>query len=182
MFESVTRVHARSLATQFSLQIAPSERPRMRRKASRVSFLMCPFCVRAASSHLTTPPAPPRPHVQRGIERVARAVQRHVQPTRMSAVATSLPARASVLPVAPGFHGRERFIGRYGAASLLSPIRDPVLAACANAGSSRAHSPSAVASRGGERRTSRRSGPSAPVRSAHARTPRSRSSRRRRAA
>lgn len=30
------------LATQFSLQIWPTEPPRMRREASGVSFLMCP--------------------------------------------------------------------------------------------------------------------------------------------
>jgi hypothetical protein len=45
----VTRVHPRSLATQFFLQIGPSERPRMRRDTSHVSFLMwsvlCPRSV-----------------------------------------------------------------------------------------------------------------------------------------
>jgi hypothetical protein len=46
-FLGVTRVHARSLATQFFLQIGPNEASRMRRETSRVSFLMCPFCVRA---------------------------------------------------------------------------------------------------------------------------------------
>jgi hypothetical protein len=44
----VTRVHARSSATRFSLQISPIRRRTMRREASRVSFLMCPFCVRLA--------------------------------------------------------------------------------------------------------------------------------------
>jgi hypothetical protein len=42
----VTRVHARSLATQFLLQIAPNEAARMRRETSRVSFsdvsVLCP--------------------------------------------------------------------------------------------------------------------------------------------
>jgi hypothetical protein len=42
----VTRVHARSLATHILLQIGPFEGPEMRRETSRVSFLMCPFCVR----------------------------------------------------------------------------------------------------------------------------------------
>jgi len=45
-FESVTRVHARSFATQFLLQIGLMQAENMRREASRVSFLMCPFCVR----------------------------------------------------------------------------------------------------------------------------------------
>jgi hypothetical protein len=45
-FESVTRVHPRALATRFRLQIASFWRRGMRRKTSRVSFLMCPFCVR----------------------------------------------------------------------------------------------------------------------------------------
>ena len=42
-----TRDHG---ATRFSLQIGPTEPPRMRREASGVSFLMCPFCVRALLS------------------------------------------------------------------------------------------------------------------------------------
>jgi hypothetical protein len=42
----VTRVHARSLATQFFLQVEANELSRMRRETSRVSSLMCPFCVR----------------------------------------------------------------------------------------------------------------------------------------
>ena len=45
-FRGVTRVHARSLATQFLLQIRPSAVQRVCREASRVSFLMCPSCVR----------------------------------------------------------------------------------------------------------------------------------------
>jgi hypothetical protein len=53
-FQGVTRVHARSLATQFFVQIKPNEAPRMRREASRVSLLMCPFCVRALSAVLAT--------------------------------------------------------------------------------------------------------------------------------
>jgi hypothetical protein len=47
-FRGVTRVHARSLATPFLLQIGPILTPEMRRETSRVSFLMCPFGVRAA--------------------------------------------------------------------------------------------------------------------------------------
>jgi hypothetical protein len=50
----VTRVHARSLATRFFLQIGPSDASRMRREASRVSFLMCPFCVRDVLPNSTT--------------------------------------------------------------------------------------------------------------------------------
>jgi hypothetical protein len=45
-FRRVTRVHARSLATQFLLQIHLIRSTNMRREASRVSFLMSPFCVR----------------------------------------------------------------------------------------------------------------------------------------
>jgi hypothetical protein len=41
------RGHVRSLATHILLQIAPFEGQEMRREASRVLFLMCPFCVRA---------------------------------------------------------------------------------------------------------------------------------------
>jgi hypothetical protein len=40
-------VHARSRATRFLLQINLLRAQEMRREASRVSFLMCPFCVRA---------------------------------------------------------------------------------------------------------------------------------------
>src|SRR5205823_5976047 len=39
----VTRVHARSLATQFLLQIGLVGTLEMRRATTRVSFLMCPF-------------------------------------------------------------------------------------------------------------------------------------------
>src|SRR6266511_1346625 len=53
-FQGVTRVHARSLATQFLLQIGPSDASRMRRETSRVSFLMCPFCVRGQLLMSTT--------------------------------------------------------------------------------------------------------------------------------
>ena len=49
-FRSVTRVHARSLAAQFFLQIRPLLAPNMRREASRGSFLMCPSCVRGLLS------------------------------------------------------------------------------------------------------------------------------------
>jgi hypothetical protein len=42
-FGSVARVHARSRATLFRLQIGPSDASRKRRETSRVSFLMCPF-------------------------------------------------------------------------------------------------------------------------------------------
>ena len=54
-FRSVTRVHARSLAAHILLQIAPFEGPAMRRETSRVSFLMCLFCVRDLLSVLKTP-------------------------------------------------------------------------------------------------------------------------------
>ena len=53
-FGSVTRVQTRSLATQSFLQIEANEFSRMRREASRVSFLMCPFCVRASLLTWTT--------------------------------------------------------------------------------------------------------------------------------
>jgi hypothetical protein len=53
-FVAYTRVHARSHATHILLQIAPFEGPEMRRETSRVSFLMCPFCVRGLLSVLTT--------------------------------------------------------------------------------------------------------------------------------
>jgi hypothetical protein len=53
-FRGVTRVHARSLATQFLLLIGPSDASSMRRETSRVSFLMCPFCVRGLMSLQTT--------------------------------------------------------------------------------------------------------------------------------
>jgi hypothetical protein len=46
-FRGVTRVHGRSRATYFFLQIDVIPKRRMRREASHVSFLMCPFCVRA---------------------------------------------------------------------------------------------------------------------------------------
>jgi hypothetical protein len=49
-FRGVTRVHARSLATQFLLQIGPFGGLEMRREPSRVPFLMCPFCVRGPAA------------------------------------------------------------------------------------------------------------------------------------
>ena len=54
MFQDVTRVHARSLASYFLLRIGRSCGQEMRREASGVSFLMCPFCVRAPLLTLTT--------------------------------------------------------------------------------------------------------------------------------
>ena len=54
-FRGVTRVHARSLATQFLLQIVLLQAMEMRRATSRVSFLMCPFCVRASLLAWATP-------------------------------------------------------------------------------------------------------------------------------
>ena len=59
-YHSVTRVHARSPAAQFLLQIGPIWRRVIRRDASHVSFLMCPFCVRALSPALATPSRPSR--------------------------------------------------------------------------------------------------------------------------
>jgi hypothetical protein len=53
-FRGVTRVHARSSATQFLLQIALIQRRTMRREASRVSFLMYPSCVRDLLTAPTT--------------------------------------------------------------------------------------------------------------------------------
>ena len=53
-FRGVTRVHARSLETQFLLQIGLVLAPKMRRETSPVSFLMCPFCVRGVVLNLTT--------------------------------------------------------------------------------------------------------------------------------
>jgi hypothetical protein len=47
-------VHARSLAAQFCLEIALFGALMMRRETSRVSFLMCPFCVRASLLHWAT--------------------------------------------------------------------------------------------------------------------------------
>jgi hypothetical protein len=46
-FLTITRVHARSSVTQFLLQIGLLQAVEMRRETSCVSFLMCPFCVRA---------------------------------------------------------------------------------------------------------------------------------------
>src|SRR6266511_3249989 len=51
---SVTRVHARASATRFLLQIESLEPEDMSRSTSRVSFLMCPFCVRVSSSDEAT--------------------------------------------------------------------------------------------------------------------------------
>src|SRR6266511_3195229 len=48
------RVHARSLATHFLLQIGLLQAVKMRRETTRVSFLMCPFCVRDWMSIRTT--------------------------------------------------------------------------------------------------------------------------------
>ena len=51
---TITRVHARSFAAPFLLQIRLIHALQERREASRVSFLMCPFCVRAALTNTTT--------------------------------------------------------------------------------------------------------------------------------
>ena len=61
-FSGVTRVHARSLATQFPLQNRPNEGMRMGHEMSRVSFLMRPFCVRAMMPSEATPPQKGAPH------------------------------------------------------------------------------------------------------------------------
>jgi hypothetical protein len=53
-FPGVLRVHARSLAAQFLLQIGANETSRMRRAAPPVSLLMCPFCVRTAVPNKAT--------------------------------------------------------------------------------------------------------------------------------
>ncbi len=53
-FWSFTRVHGRSLATHFPLEIGPILLAGMRRETSRVSFLTCPFCVRALLLDVTT--------------------------------------------------------------------------------------------------------------------------------
>jgi len=53
-FASDTRVHARSLATQFPLQIKLIRSTSMRRETSRMSFAMCPFCVRGLVSNSAT--------------------------------------------------------------------------------------------------------------------------------
>src|SRR6266542_4605787 len=57
-FAGVTRVHARSLVTQFPLHMGLVETLEMRRETTRVSFLMCPFCVRPLLTYRTTDPAP----------------------------------------------------------------------------------------------------------------------------
>ena len=54
-FWGVTRVHARSLATDFLLLIGLLRSVEMRRETTRVSFLMCPFCVRGMLFKVTTP-------------------------------------------------------------------------------------------------------------------------------
>jgi hypothetical protein len=56
-FRSVTRVHARSLTTRFLLQIGLVGTLKVLREASRVSFLMCPFCVRRLVPDEATKPA-----------------------------------------------------------------------------------------------------------------------------
>jgi hypothetical protein len=65
----VMRVHARSLATPFLLQIGLVLALAMRREASRVSFLMCPFCVRCWMFIRTTRR---RPRVRSGCRTEAR--------------------------------------------------------------------------------------------------------------
>ena len=55
----VTRVHARSRATPFGLQIPLVCPRRMRRETSRASFLMCPFPVCAMMSTEATCQVPP---------------------------------------------------------------------------------------------------------------------------
>ena len=54
-FSGVTRDHARSSETQFYLQINNFGWQAVGREASRVSFLMCPFCVRVLSPGEATP-------------------------------------------------------------------------------------------------------------------------------
>jgi hypothetical protein len=51
---SVTRVHSRSLATRFRLEISVFPPRNMRRETSRASFLMCPFCARVSVPNPTT--------------------------------------------------------------------------------------------------------------------------------
>jgi hypothetical protein len=56
-FPGVTRVHTRSSAARFFLQMESCARRAMRHETSRVSFLMCPFCVRALMSIEATQPS-----------------------------------------------------------------------------------------------------------------------------
>jgi hypothetical protein len=108
-FRGVTRVHARSLATQFFLQIHLIRLQTMRREASCVSFLMCPFCVRGRVPVETTKR---EPETARSLRRVRRRLSRGGQlgsarlrrdregPSRALPHALRAPARP--LPVGSG--------------------------------------------------------------------------------
>jgi MOSC domain len=57
-FRDVMRGHGRPSATYILLQIGLFERPEMRRETSRMSFLMCPFCVRPLFPSVATNAGP----------------------------------------------------------------------------------------------------------------------------
>jgi hypothetical protein len=65
LFTMVSGRHARTRAITrdaVCLQIRASDGSRMRRETSRVSFLMCPFCVRASLTNLATRRRSQRPY------------------------------------------------------------------------------------------------------------------------
>jgi hypothetical protein len=68
---------ARSRATCFRLQISRFPRAAMRRETSRVSFLMCPFCVRVLLTSATTleahEPRSPDPRLSPAAPRFAQS-------------------------------------------------------------------------------------------------------------
>jgi Phage integrase family len=97
-FPCVTRVHSRSLATQFLLQIEVNEVSMMPREASRVSFLMCPFCVRTLSSESAT-------YRTAAAEPLRRSGVAVVQPHRQELVSVRSPTREEVIAPTRTNHG-----------------------------------------------------------------------------
>ena len=79
-------MHARSFADTFVLEIRLLEKVEMRRETSRVSFLMCPFCVRAASSVLATHLSEGRPKPRLQAEHAPLGSRTHLPEERLSVV------------------------------------------------------------------------------------------------
>jgi hypothetical protein len=92
-------VHARSSATPFLLLIRSSVVPRPCRETSRVSFLMCPFCVRRMLQNVTTHPvhvadAARRCWPPRALARRSRAPPRNLLSSRGRCSRSSAPTHA----------------------------------------------------------------------------------------
>jgi hypothetical protein len=126
-------VHARSLATRIVLQTTLFECGEMRRETSRVSFLMCPFCVRHVLPNQATE------HLGRG--RPRRRLDDGPLPARRWNRRAALARRWSSRPRATDADPAHTHADRHRCWGLDGPPRT------GSCGARRARSPAARASR-----------------------------------